>query len=293
MPAFALTDSRFGRRAVRSGRVIYDLYPQHAFGVLAKWPPGLMLDLGAAQGHFSTMMRSRSPKSRVIAFEPFKGNLPYLKEKLGGDPNIQIVDMAVSDRVGESRFEVASTIQGATPGASNAGRLLKNGELVVKMTTLDAIVAEPVRMMKIDIQGAEYRALKGASKVFRDFGVDLMFVENCGERDAFQEIQRLGFLVFDSIYTIIPKESADLSEWDVVNEKKMTTGARALSAWPKRLIDNPNLYMKWFKRGARKAGYFFTDLVCVHEKVWDRFAAIIGADLEARKPLPLQAKNAT
>ena len=286
MPEFALTDSCFGARAIRSGRAIYDAYPEHMFGVLRKWPPGLMLDLGAAQGHFARLMRAKSPKSRVLAVEPFAGNLPYLHAMLGGDTNVRIVDMAVSDRAGESRFSVSSTMKGATEGASNVGTLQKDGQHVVKTTTLDDIVDEPVRMIKMDIQGAEYAALKGGTRLFRDHGVDLMFVENSGEKEALKEIHRLGFLVFDSLYTIIPKKNADLSDWEIVAESKLTTGSSVLKAWPKQLIDDPDRYMKWFRRGSKKAGHFFTDFVCVHKSVWKDFAVVIGEALSARASVP-------
>ncbi|WP_428406952.1 FkbM family methyltransferase [Hyphococcus sp.] len=282
MTGFSLTDSRFGMRAIRSGRQIYETYPGHVFDVLKKWPSGLMLDLGAAQGYFTKMMRAKSPKSRVIAVEPFEGNLPYLHAMLGEDADVRILDVAISDRIGESRFSVNSTMSGATEGASNVGTLHRGGQHIVKTTTLDEIVDEPVRMIKMDIQGAEYAALKGGARLFRDHGVDLMFVENSGEKKALKEIHRLGFLVFDSIYTIMPKTDPDLSDWDIVAESKLTTGVRVLKAWPKQLIDDPDRYMKWFRSGSKKAGHFFTDLVCVHRNVWENFAGIVGEALSAR-----------
>lgn len=59
------------------------------FELLAHLPTGRMLDMGAAVGHYTKVMRRFSPSSPVTAFEPFPGNIPRFIKNVGPDPEAQ------------------------------------------------------------------------------------------------------------------------------------------------------------------------------------------------------------
>ena len=61
-------------------------------------------------------MLDRSPSSRVVAFEPFPGNHPYLDESVGNDARVTIVKAAVADQTAPSTFLVGKTVTGSERG---------------------------------------------------------------------------------------------------------------------------------------------------------------------------------
>ncbi len=95
-------------------------------------PGGTVYDVGANVG-FYTLIASRvlGPAGRVIAFEPSPRNLGFLRQnlRLNHITNVKILDFAVSDSEGETRFFV-----GNDPRVS---KLTAAGDITVRTTTLD------------------------------------------------------------------------------------------------------------------------------------------------------------
>lgn len=125
----------------------------------------VVLDLGAHAG-FYTLLASFlvGEKGRVFAFEPDRKNLFYLKRhlQLNGVTNVTLIEAAVSDVDGKIFF---------TEGQNNTftGRISESGDVTVPAVSLDELFAEgklPLPdYIKIDIEGAEMRALSGAKNV--------------------------------------------------------------------------------------------------------------------------------
>jgi len=127
-------EQRVIARRLRAGKVFYDLGSNVGFYSL----------LAAAAG------------CRVLAFEPSPRNLAFLRRHiaLNGIQSIEVVEAAVSDFAGTARFG-----KGETP---NDGSLLDSGELEVRVVALDQMRLPAPDIMKIDIEGSEFRALTGA-----------------------------------------------------------------------------------------------------------------------------------
>lgn len=106
---------------------------------------------------------------RVHAFEPDAGNAAELRALVrrlaipDADDRIKIHEAALSDHVGSAGFDQRGNegsrllIPGETPGT-----------VEVKITTIDAAVAEPVTMIKLDVEGFEPVALTGAQRTLRE-----------------------------------------------------------------------------------------------------------------------------
>jgi FkbM family methyltransferase len=127
-------------------------------------------DVGANAGFF-TLIASRlvGPKGRCVAFDPSPENASCVAEQilLNGFQNCTVVQEAIADSQGEADFYFA------TPG-SPEGRLgrRQNGEqeIKVKTTTLDDAIrrfGNPT-FVKMDIEGGEVPALRGASRLLRE-----------------------------------------------------------------------------------------------------------------------------
>jgi FkbM family methyltransferase len=143
-------------------------YPDMRRALLDVLQPGMrFVDVGAHAGHF-TLIGSRAvgPSGRVLAVEPAPRSLGYLRQHIdmNGLANVDVVDVAISDRTGQARF--------TTDPGSLAAHLSDDGAEQVATTTLDDLVASwgagPPGCVKLNIEGAELEALRGAERTLAE-----------------------------------------------------------------------------------------------------------------------------
>ena len=125
-------------------------------------PGGVAWDIGAHVGFFSLLLsRAAGETGRVLAFEPHAANVARLTDNVVANAikNIDVRAFALSDRAGHERFSLhASSLEGSL----DADVSLK--AVTVPATTIDDAVREgapPPELMKIDVEGAEGRVLRG------------------------------------------------------------------------------------------------------------------------------------
>lgn len=141
----------------------------------------VVFDVGAHTG-FYTLLSSLlvNEKGRVFAFEPNQKNLLYLKKhlELNKVNNVTIIEAAVSDVDGEVSF---------TEGRNNVftGHISDTGAAKVSSVSLDELFVKGVvplpDYVKIDIEGAEMRALLGARKIL-EAGHPTIFLSTHGTK---------------------------------------------------------------------------------------------------------------
>jgi len=123
-----------------------------------------VLDIGANVG-FYTLLASKltGAAGHVHAFEPLPRNLYYLERhiKLNELANVTVESLAIAATSGEAFFRTA-------PHASMGG-LRQDGNLHVTTASLDDLIASgripKPDFIKMDIEGAESDALRGAAKL--------------------------------------------------------------------------------------------------------------------------------
>jgi FkbM family methyltransferase len=133
---------------------------------------GLVVDVGANTGEFTSVVRRLESMSRVLAFEPAPQTRAQLEERFAGDSRVTIDSHALSDRAGVAEFNVAteSVFSSLLPMRTESADLYASyGAGVVSRPTvetarLDDLVTEPVRVLKIDVQGNEMSLLAGAER---------------------------------------------------------------------------------------------------------------------------------
>lgn len=131
------------------------------------------VDIGANFGlHALLGAQLVGSTGRVIAFEPVPRNINLLQRHVRlnhFDGVIEIVDGAVSDSNAESiALSIPVGEVAVTAALSTAGSM---GTLTVRNYRLDDFdfgTAEKIRLIKIDVEGAEIFVLKGAQKFLRD-----------------------------------------------------------------------------------------------------------------------------
>lgn len=130
-------------------------------------PNTVFYDVGANVG-FYTLLGSRLVGSgKVFAFEPLLHNLEYLRKHLALNriQNVEVLELAVADANADALFEVEAT--------GSMGHLSHGGTVKVQTATLDSLLEQgrilPPNYIKMDIEGAELAALRGAQRCIQQY----------------------------------------------------------------------------------------------------------------------------
>jgi FkbM family methyltransferase len=131
------------------------------------------LDIGANIGYYSLLAAKQNPTCQIVAFEPAKGPLHYLKKnvELNSLNNIQVASLALSEQEGSITFhEVKSRkypyLEYNLAGTGSAAALNKGEDFIsntVRTTTLDQFsnnLTFPINLIKMDTEGTEHLILE-------------------------------------------------------------------------------------------------------------------------------------
>ena len=130
----------------------------------------LIIDIGANIGWYSLVL-SMKEKPTIVAFEPDTVNFALLTENLrmNNRTNVKAYNKAVSDHEGTLTLYLYKT---HNPGRHSFIKQKNSvGTAEVPIVPLDKFLAQegygegPVKLVKIDIEGYEYTALKAASNM--------------------------------------------------------------------------------------------------------------------------------
>lgn len=124
------------------------------------------VDVGAHHGHYSLAMAEHFRE--VVAFEPVAANFAGLLDTIAAVKNITAINVGVSDRCGRENFDI--------DGKSIGCHIAENGESCAVMR-LDTLDWDAVDYLKIDVEGHEYQALRGAALVIKMFHPVIMIEE--------------------------------------------------------------------------------------------------------------------
>jgi FkbM family methyltransferase len=130
------------------------------------------VDVGANFGlHTIFGARQVGDTGQVIAIEPVPGNYRLLRRNIelnGMRGRVRIVTKAATESPG-MRLSLHGVGEGVSVAASLRSRDAVGGTLEVETTTLDQSLEDQaaVRLVKIDVEGAEHLVIKGAQRVLR------------------------------------------------------------------------------------------------------------------------------
>jgi FkbM family methyltransferase len=130
----------------------------------------VVYDVGANVGIYSLLASLRvGPFGKVYVFEPLERNLLYLRRHLTLNKvqNCVILETAVCNKEGTLPFSAAAW-------HPSMAHLSPDGEISVPSTTLDSCIyggkgLRPPNVIKIDVEGAEFEVLEGASRALAEF----------------------------------------------------------------------------------------------------------------------------
>jgi len=142
----------------------------------------LLVDIGAYTGHWAQAFLDIFQRSSVKAFEPDSSSLNKYAERFINRENVDIHEIALSNKSGFSYFHIAESSAYSSLESSN---ILNRGESEyikkkkVKLSTLDEMDIETSSFdrifVKIVVQGHEAQVIKGGANFFKN--VDVVLVE--------------------------------------------------------------------------------------------------------------------
>ena len=130
---------------------------------------GVSIDVGSNKGSYLYSMARWAQSAPVIAFEPQKNLADYLALACGrsGFSNVTVENLALSDKEGELQIYIPGSSD--SPGASLESSIADKTDChseTVQVTRLDRYLAgrlhQPVKVIKIDVEGHELAVIRGA-----------------------------------------------------------------------------------------------------------------------------------
>jgi FkbM family methyltransferase len=170
--------------------------------------PSSILDVGANKGNWSRQAAAIFPDANFILVEPQQEMIPSLQQFCGDYPKARFVEAGAGASAGELPLTIWDDLAGSS-FLPNENAAISDGKerRTVKVVTIDSLYDDPSKypeLVKLDIQGFELEALKGAGKLFGKtelFILEVSFYEFAPNLPSFLDIvtwmSQKGYDVYD------------------------------------------------------------------------------------------------
>lgn len=147
-------------------------------------PEMTVVDAGANKGYFSLLAASRvQGGGRVISYEPLPGNARDIEAtaRANGFAHWSVEEVALSSTAGSAELFSPAGADGSGWGSLETGGAGEARSVTVPLARLDDEVrrlgVDVIDLMKMDIQGHELDALRGAEELLRAGRIRALLVE--------------------------------------------------------------------------------------------------------------------
>jgi FkbM family methyltransferase len=187
--------------------------------ILKEFQIDTVIDVGANEGQYAKTLLDHGYKGKVYSFEPIKSVFEKLKKTASNFSQWTTFNVGMGSKEEDILMNIAENLVSssilkvgqATLAAEPKTRITH--QEVIKITTLDLYCDKTLNLskntlLKLDVQGYELEALKGAKKMIssmRLIQAELSFIPVYEGAPLFQEV--VGFLNLNGfeIYSIIPE----------------------------------------------------------------------------------------
>ncbi len=210
----------------------YDLYEENVMNFLKGYlKPGMIVfDPGANMGYFAAKcLEMIRPGGKVYSFEPSNTCLDRLRANndLSSIENWELLPMALTDRTGEMTFyDTPRVITRGYACLENVSAPADRMPHKVHVTTIDDFCKEraiaKVDFLKLDIEGSELPALRGATRMIAARALPAILVETTlteTDRSTTEEIDRLLRSAGYSSFHV--ERNGSLTPIDVLSRKQL------------------------------------------------------------------------
>jgi FkbM family methyltransferase len=181
--------AEFGYEVV-SRRVTDDLDPfVQQQRLLVAVPSPIILDVGAHVGETSETYVKKFPTAKIYALEPFGEAFVKLVENLAKYPQVRPFPIGLADRNGEmvlnvNEFDATNSLLATDPRAEKVWGpkvCSTQRKTAARFMTLDQFITEAqidrIDVLKLDVQGAEYKVLLGATDALARGVIEIIYIE--------------------------------------------------------------------------------------------------------------------
>lgn len=135
-------------------------------------PGDTVIDGGGFRGDFASDLLNRFPAARIVSFEPDETMSAFMISRFSGDPRVVVCPSAVWS----TTTSLSLDPQGI---ASRVSQDIGDSSVVVSaVDVLEVLEAYgPVRVMKLNVEGAEYAVLRRLCSVGRIGDIDQLLVQ--------------------------------------------------------------------------------------------------------------------
>ena len=191
-----------------------------------------MIDVGANIGNISLYAASNS-QAKVFAIEANLKTFSYLQKNINlnkMEKSISAHNVAIGDKVGTIMFENKRSDDMNSVAMSSAEISNNPSVITVPITTLDDLFLDKLKsvdLLKIDIEGYELFALKGAKEILKK--TKIIFFESYesqynkfdyGFKDIFRLLDNSGFVIKNSAGDILGKDYVSVNCENLLAYKK-------------------------------------------------------------------------
>jgi FkbM family methyltransferase len=129
----------------------------------------IFVDIGANKGEWSSyvlsVLKEVKIRGQIFACEPTVSTFAYLQERIGNDPSVKVLKIALSEKSGEKDFFVVGDLAG-----TNSLNSIENAQIErVKTQRFDDFHSENglenIHFVKCDTEGHDMSVLRGANHV--------------------------------------------------------------------------------------------------------------------------------
>ena len=195
--------------------------------------PKTVIDAGANIGQFARAAAETFPHARIIAFEPLPDVAETMRANLRDTPRVEVRAAALGPSDGtialrRNQYSPASSVLRLRSDAAAAFDLAEQGEVEVPLARLDTAmkgeVLEAPVLLKLDLQGYELEALRGASEtlartqhVLLEIGLQPTYEEEPTFEDVYAFLTSAGFR-FVCPVSILRDDRGRISQMDALFE---------------------------------------------------------------------------
>lgn len=208
---------------IRNHETDYLSGEQNFLSRLGNSGPLVVLDVGANIGSYSEKLMTANPEARIYAFEPQPENFERLAA-IARNRGFDAFNTALGDKEGRLQLYDYADSDGSQHASLYRDVIedIHKSEAVsheVELQTLDAFVKEngitAVDLLKIDVEGNEYKVLLGARQALAGGMIDLIHFEfnemNVVSRTFFKDFHDL--LEGYRFYRMLPDGLIELGEY--------------------------------------------------------------------------------
>lgn len=194
----------------------------------------IILDIGGGNGDTAAMFAAAFPGTQIMIFEPVLKNREHMQPLLANSKDLLLIPKAAGSQASQKKIFIGKNRHTSSFFEMESDRNSKlfsdaieiTDEESVEVVRVDDIVRaeKKVSIMKLDIQGFELEALKGASETLKRTDVVVLEVINHDHYKGaprYNEIDSYLCSQGFELYDILPStyDEGKLKEWDVIYQK--------------------------------------------------------------------------